>query len=84
MATAYKHIEDPKKRIISFAQQRLIEIKDQLSNLENERTMWEELVKMMAICTFCKGQGEIVNVIAQDESRFEKCKGCEGKGYLHD
>lgn len=82
MATAYSHIKDPKQRIISFAQQRLFELKDQLNNLDNERLMWEQLLTIMAICGACKGQGEIRHFIAQDESRGEQCKGCNGKGYI--
>lgn len=81
MATAYRHIEDPKKRIISFAQQRLFELKDQLNNLDNERLMWEQLLTIMAICVACKGQGETRYFISQDESKGEACKACNGKGY---
>lgn len=82
MATAYQHIEDHKKRIISFAHQRVIELHDEVMKLYNEQKMWEELLVIMNICSACRGHGEIRHVIAQDESRGEKCKGCNGKGYI--
>lgn len=82
MATAYDHIVPPRKRIIHFAQQRLYELKEQSNTIQSEMRMWQDLLQMLKPCTNCNGQGQLCHHIAQDESRFETCTVCAGKGFV--
>jgi hypothetical protein len=80
VAVAYEHL-DPVKRIISFADQRISEIESQITLLNREKQLWEDIKNRMNPCNECNGYGEIQHIGPEpDESHHEKCRACKGTG----
>ncbi len=81
MARAYPHL-DMEERLVTFAQHRIYELKEELANGNAELEMWEGILKRLKVCEHCGGKGKVGVFIAQDEKTTEPCKPCEGTGFL--
>ncbi len=80
MAQVNIHL-DWDKRVTTFAQQRISELKDQLRNGKAEVEFWEEMLHRLKMCVSCGGKGAIGVFIAQDEKTSEPCAPCGGTGF---
>lgn len=81
MAYVNPHL-DWDERVVTFARQRIYELKEQLANERAELEMWEETLKRLKMCEACGGKGAIGVFIAQDEKTTEPCAPCGGAGFL--
>lgn len=85
MAELYKHMGDP-GMYISYAEQRLSEIKRKQEKLEEEKQVWEEALKYWSplVCSACNGKRRRLQVLSDmdriDGPRYYKCADCNGTG----
>lgn len=70
-------------QLITFAEQKIHELKEVIKRAENEIEMWEKLKIRLNPCRKCRGHGE-VNVAHPDLSAehcaIAKCLECKGTG----
>lgn len=79
MATVYDHFA-PVLKVIDYAHQRQREIDASIEDLKKEAVMWNEIIAKYEPCPTCNGHGELRHILSQDESDYETCSSCGGKG----
>ena len=75
----YEHL-GKRKAWLKAIDQRLYEISDELSDLEQEKKHLEWMRERLSPCDDCKGYGQIRIIEDQDSSYMKTCKKCKGSG----
>lgn len=66
--------------LVAYLTARRIAIEKQYEELAVETTVWTQIQASLPFCFRCYGRGELLEIIAQDESRYYKCAACSGSG----
>lgn len=68
------------RRIVSFGDDRIRELKQVITHAQAEIEMWAHLIDQQKLCKTCKGETKTLFQVAQDESEWEECRTCKGTG----